>query len=282
MTGNVGIGTWKPTQLLTVGVNAFTASSGGSLAASSLTLTSSMSGREFTYTGGANITTNNVGIGTTLASAKWVLGNTATTGTVNEDMVGFYVNPNFTEAASGNHTWIANTYLAPGTITGAAATVGSAANLYVGNAPTGTFSGNTYAIYSAAGNNTFLGNVGVGSITPGSQLDIAGNTRVTASGHITSTGTAPTVANNDCGTTVQGTVTAKSTDNSGSLTAGTLAVTSCAMTFANAWVNAPNCVVIDDTNILAVKSSTSTTKLTVTSTTSMSGDVLSYICQGNE
>ncbi len=143
-------------------------------------------------------------------------------------------------------------------------------------------------VSSAAANNgdyvmvNSSGNVGIGSLTPGAILDVAGKSRITAGGHSVSTGTAPTVANNDCGTTAQGTVTAKSTDNSGTMTVGTLAVTSCAMTFASAWVNAPNCVVIDDTNVLSVKASTTTTKLTVTATTSMSGDVISYICQGNE
>ena len=100
-------------------------------------------------------------------------------------------------------------------------------------------------------------------------------------GHLESSGTAPTIATNDCGTTVQGTVTALSTDVAGSITAGTLAVTSCAMTFAKAWTNAPNCVVMDDTNILTVRATTTTTKLTIVSTTSMSSDVLSYLCIGN-
>lgn len=130
--------------------------------------------------------------------------------------------------------------------------------------------------------NVFTGNVGISSATPGSALDVAGKTRITSSGHLISTGTAPIVATNDCGTTSQGAVTSKSTDISGSITAGTLAVTSCAITFANAYTVAPNCVAVDDSNILAVKAAASTTKLTFTTTTSMSGDILSWICIGNE
>ena len=106
--------------------------------------------------------------------------------------------------------------------------------------------------------------------------------KINNNGHLISSGTVPTIANNDCGTTAQGTVTTLSTDVSGSITVGTLTVTSCAMTFAKAWTNAPNCVVIDDTNVLAVKASTSTTKLTITSSTSMSSDVISFVCIGNE
>ncbi len=118
-------------------------------------------------------------------------------------------------------------------------------------------------------------NVGIGTTGPRAPFAVTGHIHTHAA-------TAPTVANNDCGTTVQGTVTAKSTDVAGTLTVGTLTVTACAMTFNTTWVNAPICVVTDDSNIIAVKAATSTTKLTVTSLASMSGDVLSYICYGNE
>lgn len=127
------------------------------------------------------------------------------------------------------------------------------------------------------------GNVGIGSLTPGSLLDIAGKSRLTAGGHSITTGTAPTIASNDCGSTSQGTIVSKSTDNSGTVIVGTLTVTSCAITFASSWVNAPNCIVVDDTSILTVRPGTvSTTKLTINSTTSMSGDNVTWICQGNE
>lgn len=118
------------------------------------------------------------------------------------------------------------------------------------------------------------GNLGIGTVTPSAPLSVTG--------HIHSHGTAPTVASNDCGSTSQGTVTSKSTDVAGGITVGTLAVTSCAMTFNSTWLNAPQCIAVDDSNVLAIKASTTTTKLTLNSTTSMSGDVVSYICIGNE
>lgn len=118
------------------------------------------------------------------------------------------------------------------------------------------------------------GNVGIGTTIPVAAL--------TVTGHVHSNGTAPTVANNDCGSTAQGAITAKSTDVAGFVTAGTLNVTSCAVTFNTTWTNAPVCVATDDTNILSIKPSSTTTKLTLTSTTSMSGDVISWICLGNE
>lgn len=125
---------------------------------------------------------------------------------------------------------------------------------------------------------TAQGNVGIGSVNPGKALDVNGTMRLIGSGHIISTGTAPTVANNDCGTTSQGTVSAGSTDFKGSFTVGTLTVTSCAVTFAGTFGTAPTCFTQDDTNILGVKTTTTTTKMTTTSTTSMSGDVVNYIC----
>jgi len=50
------------------------------------------------------------------------------------------------------------------------------------------------------------GNVGIGSTAPQSLVTIGGG------GHLGATGTAPTVANNDCGSTAQGTITAGSTN----------------------------------------------------------------------
>ncbi len=116
-----------------------------------------------------------------------------------------------------------------------------------------------------------VGNVGIGTTFPSTRLEIN-------AGHIRSTGSAPTVASNDCGTTSQGTVTVKSTDVKGSFTVGTLTVTSCAITFSVAYHVAPTCITQDDSNILGIKTTTTTTKMTTTSTTSMSGDVISYIC----
>lgn len=134
--------------------------------------------------------------------------------------------------------------------------------------------GTTNAGYFTAPANGMLvqGNVGIGTTAPQSALTLGGNA------HLGSTGTAPSVANNDCGSTVQGAVVAGSTDLRGSVTVGTLTVTSCAITFNVPFGRAPICLTQDDTNILGVKSSQTTTKLTITSTTSMSSDVVAWIC----
>lgn len=150
------------------------------------------------------------------------------------------------------------------------------ARLVVQGTGTGTALNTQWTNSSAAAKVTFLdnGNVGIGTTIPAAPL--------TVTGHIHSNGTTPTVANNDCGTTSQGAITAKSTDIAGFVTAGTLTVTSCAVSFATTWTNAPVCVATDDTSILAIKASATTTKLTIASTTSMSGDVISFHCIGNE
>lgn len=126
------------------------------------------------------------------------------------------------------------------------------------------------------------GNVGIGSSSPGQLLDVMGTFRLTGIGHISSNGVAPTVASNACGSTAQGTIVAKSTDISGTVTVGTLTVTSCAITFHSPWQNAPVCVANDDTNVLAIRPTETTTGITFTSLSSASGDNISWICVGNE
>lgn len=122
------------------------------------------------------------------------------------------------------------------------------------------------------------GNVGIGSLNPGALFDVFGTVRLSGTGHIISVGASPTIANNDCGTTSQGTVNSGSTDMKGSVVAGTLNVTSCAMTFAGVFTVAPICITQDDTNILGIKTTTTTTKMTIASTTSMSNDTVTYVC----
>lgn len=119
---------------------------------------------------------------------------------------------------------------------------------------------------------TTTGNVGIGSTAPQSGLTLGSNN------HLGSTGTAPTVASNDCGSTSQGAVNAGSTDLRGSVVVGTLTVTSCAITFNVPFGKAPVCLTQDDTNILGTKNTQTTSKLTITSTTSMSSDTITWVC----
>lgn len=171
--------------------------------------------------------------------------------------------------------------------------------------PSGGFSGGSYAgsingsntpvnTFSIAGNigiNTWLpggalivktGNVGIGTNLPGALLDINGNLRLSTGGFLVSQQqTPPTVASNACGTTTQGIVVANSTDLSGVITVGTLAVTSCGVTFNKTHNTFPNCICQDDSNVLAVRCIASNTILTITSLSSMSSDNITWFCPTN-
>ncbi len=120
-------------------------------------------------------------------------------------------------------------------------------------------------------------------ITTSGTVTLTGTTSVTTptfNGQVYGHQTSPTVASNDCGSTGQGTLGTKSTDIAGKITVGTVAVTSCAITFNTTWTTAPFCVVSDDSHILAVQPSSSTTKLTITALSTLDSDVLTYVCLG--
>jgi len=107
--------------------------------------------------------------------------------------------------------------------------------------------------------------------------------KIQSNGDWVSSGTLPTFTS--CGTGSP-TLTAKSTNNSGSGTMGAGAsLTACTVTFANSgWVNAPNCIGTTNTTLTPLYvSAVSTSSVTfTTSATTLGGDKLYYICQGNE
>ena len=106
----------------------------------------------------------------------------------------------------------------------------------------------------AAGNNGlyfFVGaNADTGDSAAAGNIDTNGNWRLGQAG-------VPTVAANACGSTTQGTVAAGSTNQSGQLTVGTAAVTSCVITFANSgFTTAPRAVVLQPANATAAAAGT--------------------------
>lgn len=243
MNGNVGIGTWKPANLLAIGTNA----------------------NQFQIGAGGNIAELSGNTNANMSSTIIQLNN------------------------SGGQIQLKNS--GNGTNSGTLI-IGSTGGTSGSNIELRTSTGNDSAgfIKMTGGNSggteiarfTDGGNVGIGSTTPGQLLDVKGTLRLTGIGHISSNGVAPTVASNACGSTTQGVVVAKSTDISGTVTVGALTVTSCAITFASTWQNAPVCVANDDTNVLAIRPTETTTGITFTSLSSASGDNISWICIGNE
>ena len=90
-------------------------------------------------------------------------------------------------------------------------------------------------------------------------------------GLIFNTGTSPTIANNACGSTSQGTVAVGSTNNAGTVTVGTAAVTSCVISFSATQTVAPKCVIAPANAVAAVQGTTlayvsaqTTTSFTIT------------------
>jgi len=92
--------------------------------------------------------------------------------------------------------------------------------------------------------------------------------------HLESRGTAPAVAGS-CGSSP----TIVGTDVAGKVTTGTGSPTSCTVTFATTWTNAPACTVTNETTANLARA-VSTTTTVVLSGTFVAGDVLSYICLG--
>lgn len=287
--GNLGIGTSAPTRQLNI--SGVPGSSGG------FQLTDAVTGQSWSFINGTTASvvgagnfaiydennaltrlvvtpTGNVGIGTTGPSAglNVAFPGSSTLGATTQMIIGGKANGSLVgeRAELVFRSW--------NRLSGATAAIG----IVTTDVTTNELGDLYFAVKNTAGATSPLeimritsgGNIGIGTTGPVAPLSVTG--------HLHSHGTAPIVASNDCGTTSQGTVVAKSTDVAGSFTVGTLAVTSCAVTFNGAWTNAPNCVAVDDSNIIAVKTVATTTKLTVSSVASMSGDVISYICIGNE
>ena len=82
---------------------------------------------------------------------------------------------------------------------------------------------------------------------------------------VQSCGTSPTIAGSD---------------SAGIVVVGSGTVTSCTIPFATAFANPPICTANDNSDFLVLKSSASTTALTLSAQSSFNGDTLSYICIG--
>lgn len=212
----------------------------------------------------ANISTSGIGL-TAGKFFSWFSGTAGSSSTA-DTSIQRLTTGNIGIGTSGVGTGITSGRLALGNIGIGTTLMGSSAlSVMSGNVGIGTWMpGASFEIEG--------GNLGIGTVSAQSGLTLGGNA------HLGSTGTAPTVASNDCGSTTQGTVSAGSTDIRGSVVVGTLTVTSCAVSFNKTFGVAPVCLTQDDTNILGVKNSQTTSKLTITSTTSMSGDTVSWLC----
>ena len=92
---------------------------------------------------------------------------------------------------------------------------------------------------------------------------------------VASTTTSPALSSCGAGPSIVG------SDNAGKITMGSGALTSCTVTFASAWANAPACTTNDEssTAIVTVTNSTTGAAMTIRAT-SLTSKVVSYICVG--
>lgn len=120
-------------------------------------------------------------------------------------------------------------------------------------------------------------NFTLGSFTQGGLIS-PGGINVTGSssnGHMLFSGPSLSAgALSSCGTSP----TINGTDSAGTITVGSAAGTTCVLTFANAWGTAPSCVVTDDSAIVAIQGTTTTTTLTLTGSAALTGAKLTYHC----
>jgi hypothetical protein len=93
-------------------------------------------------------------------------------------------------------------------------------------------------------------------------------------GHLHSRGVAPGIS--VCGT---GSPSVVGNDVTGKITTGGGALTSCLLTFANAWANAPSCFVNDETTATLIANTTTTGTMTVKGAV-LTGITVSYHCFG--
>lgn len=112
------------------------------------------------------------------------------------------------------------------------------------------------------------GIVGIGTTTE--QADSALEVR----GHIASEGLAPVPS--ACGTSP----TLTGTDNAGRVALGSGTVTSCTLTFGEAWLAIPACVVNDETAATLLRAVPALTTLTISTAVSIPSHIISYICIG--
>jgi len=152
----------------------------------------------------------------------------------------------------------------------------------VANGGTGLSSGTSGGIpyYSATTTMASSGALTVNTFVKGGGAGASPTSAATTetSGHLGASGTAPVVS--ACGTTPS---TVTGNDQYGRLTTGSGGtVQSCTLTFAAAYTAAPSCVVNDETSILLVRATATTTTLVLDSAVAgtLESEALTYVCRG--
>lgn len=129
------------------------------------------------------------------------------------------------------------------------------------------------AATSTAGSFIATSTLSVGTSTPGANNRFVVDGMSLLAGHVETQGPPPVVSS--CGTSP----TIAGNDQAGKVTIGTAPGTSCTLTFANPWKNAPACFSDDETTSVLSRAVSTVTTLTLNAIFS-GGDIVSYGCFG--
>ena len=132
----------------------------------------------------------------------------------------------------------------------------------IGSGLTGSQSGGVSTIGFNNGIITSVSSTPVFALSPNTHIEISSAT--------------PIISN--CGATPSGSVVGN--DVAGKITVGGGIVTSCKMTFAVPWTNAPACSILSAQTITSPTGATTINDLTIGASATIAGDLISYVCLG--
>ena len=146
-------------------------------------------------------------------------------------------------------------------------------------AGTSNVAGADWTLQGSVGTGTGAGGKILFKTAPAGGSGSSQNTQVTAltidaNSHLITGGSVPTIGGS-CGTSPS----IVGTDHAGKVTSGSVAPSSCTVTFNKSFSNAPACIAVNETTSNLLKT-TSTTTTVVLAGTMVAGDVLAYVCSG--
>lgn len=132
--------------------------------------------------------------------------------------------------------------------------------------------GSSDSAFNVAASTSGKYSINVGTATEGSY-----HFSVSTTGHINTQGIAPTISACGSGPSVIG------TDNAGTVTVGSGVTLACTLTFAKAWLTAPNCLMtINTTGVTGGITTLDATQAVFSFSATVGGGKIYYVCIGND